>query len=107
MPAPKPKGFSKLKKNHAGHIDACDIMSNNTDPILASCVHYALKLGCFFSLGTNRAKSAVKIYLKYGAEVYDDWANTPEECVEKLTEVLAVLVEYCQDLGLVEKPAKL
>lgn len=106
MPAPKAKGFSRLKKQHAGHIDAHDILSNNTDPILVSCVHYSLRLGCFFSVGTNRAKSAVKLYLKYGADVYDDWCNTPEEAVEKLTELLSVLVDMCVEAGIVEKPAK-
>lgn len=99
--ANKVKGFSKLRKEHAGHIDAQHIMSPATDPLLATVVWHCVVLGAFFSLSTNRAKSAVKVYIKLEDETLTEWCNTPEEAVQKLAEINDVLVATAVERGLV------
>lgn len=103
MAPKKVRGFSKLKNDHAGHIDVGSILSTNCDPLLVSLLWHVAKLGAYFGLGTNRARSAVQFYVKYGDETIKEWANTPEEAVEKLASILEAVVETCEDLGRIEK----
>lgn len=100
--APKVKGFSKLKKNHAGHIDAHSILSPSTDPLLTSVIWHCVVLGAYFAMSTNRAKSSVKIYVKLADEELTEWLNTPEEAIERLAEINDCLVEMAVERGLVK-----
>jgi len=105
MAAKKPAGFSKLKKNHAGHIDARDILSPTTDPFLAMIIWHCVVLGAYVAVSTNRAKSSIKLYVKLGDEELTQWFNTPEEALSGLAEVNDCLVEMCLERGLTTKPA--
>lgn len=103
MPAKKVRGFSKLANDHAGHVDVGSILSTNTDPLLVSLLWHCSKLGAYFAQSTNRARSAVQFYIKYEKDEIKRWANTPEEAVEVLSELLEAVVETCEDLGRIEK----
>lgn len=98
---PKAKGFSKLRKEHAGHIDAHSILSPTTDPLLTSVLWHCVVLGAYVALSTNRAKSAIKVYIKAGDEDLTQWFNTPEEAISGLAEINDCLVEMCVERGLV------
>lgn len=101
--AKKPVGFSKLKKDHAGHIDAREILVPSSDALLVNVVWHSVVLGAYFAISCNRAKSALKVYIKLAEEEVSVWCNTPEECVEKLAELNECLVEMCRDRGLIDK----
>jgi len=103
--AKKPSGFSKLKKNHAGHIDARELLSPTTDPLLVSVIWHSIVLGAYFAISCNRAKSAVKVYVKLGDEENEQWFNTPEETISGLAELNDVLFEMALERGLVQKPS--
>lgn len=101
--AAKVKGFSKLKKQHAGHIDARDILTPTTDHLLAAVVWHCIVLRAYVALSTNRAGSSVKVFIKFEDEELVEWCNTPEEAMEKLAQINDVLVETAVERGLVTK----
>ena len=101
--AKKPAGFSKLLKQHAGHIDAREILSPATDPLLVVVIWHCVVLGAYVAISCNRAKSSIKLYIKLGDEELTQWFNTPEEALSGLADVNDCLVEMAQDRGLVTK----
>jgi hypothetical protein len=97
-------GFANRKRKARNNMEIPDILTANTETVLASVVYMSALCGACFIINTNKARSAVKITLLLDEDREEEWLNTPEEATDKLVELNEMLVETARAKGYLPAP---